>query len=98
MVRHAPQHTYQYAAALLAHPKGNALEPLSRALLNLFRAIIASTIADDNDLNPTAALALTVNMKPKDVMQIAAATVGAFDNHALNWPITSWYKPSAKAG
>jgi hypothetical protein len=98
MARHAPQHTYQYAAALLSHPKRNAFAPLSRALLKVFRVIIALAIDDDNNMNATDALALTENMTMEDIMRIAAAAVGPFDNHALNWPINSWYEPSVKAG
>ncbi len=94
MIRHAPLHTYLYAAAIMGKSAaGNGFsDALLRMLLDVFRALIASALSEDNEIDNVQPLASVVRLRSEEVMQITGQIVGPFDDHMLGWPLNSWYE------
>ena len=88
MTRHAPHHSYQEAETLFAKYRSGAswVEPFLMPLITLFRTIIASSLQDTDKTTTGMRLDTPV------VLRIMAETVQRFDEHALNWPLNSWYE------
>jgi hypothetical protein len=97
MTRHAPVQTYQYADLLRRTPD-RAFEVVLQPLITVYRIIIglhllgSKDVCLDNHVNVDIVLEATSDLDNEQIMQKAAEVVAQFDNHAVLWPLNTWYE------